>query len=733
MLINKKLTCTFCVVFPILCLFNVSLLAAEAYDIYKLTTQIIASDRLDDAAISRCGSLALAAGQYEKPDEIFPLIIDLAELDISNNYQQYIKQQLWFQLKNGSAYPETLIRAVDIILQTANIREEKTAFLEEVLETGTEKCPQVASYAAFKLSQFSREVFQSDAAGDYLKKAVELDPLSLQANEEILSENSQDQNLEDKAKLLKLKLDLNPYDFKNSFLYAMFLRQYGNYNDAVRVFHWTADVFEHFTDEYISADIYIPWIETLNAAGGERLAEYNQIMQRLNPDTFDIRAESYRVQFDPEYSLDDFEKDITAKYLINNGKVTAIDMAWFYSFVKPEPELSFDYSKKAYIQLPALQHVRDIYTYNLMKRGDFDRVKIFLNPQNNNQAARLAMGQSHVGKIDTEMIRLAADDNPLSYEGLEAIRILAHNDTPYKPKKLAQDFNSLAGRSGPLIPDQFVVPSDAIGIEVSAEGIFDTVSDVLTVNVALENKLGKPLYIRRGGCFPGKMILSCSISGDIEIEDAFISNTLRQLSEPLMPGVKMETKLDICLGNLLEIVKQTPQAKLVITPGITLLNDIGENRLIPLHKYKGDPVILERVAGLDNEMLSENYKALSSGTSARQLAAASFFSDLYAESLSRPGYKYTATPEDLLVKSIEKAMSQNQNAVDIKVLSRLADLELPQSLESIIAKTKLASPDPAVRLLSAYLLKDLKQYDQLLKKTAQIEQNPLVKAMLTAE
>ncbi|AQQ70352.1 hypothetical protein SMSP2_00697 [Limihaloglobus sulfuriphilus] len=732
MLINRKMIYTLSVVLPIFCFSAPTLTASGSYDIYKLTTEIVASDGLDDAAISRCGSLALAAAQYENADDVLPLIVDLAELDVHNNYQEYIRKNLLLGLKNGSKYPAVLQRSVDFILQQLNTREEKTVFLEEVFEQGQNSCQEVASYAALRLSSLCREVFLKDQANEYLNKAVKLNPLNVQANEELIAENSQDQSLKDKAKLLKLKLELNPYDFKNAFLYAMFLRQYGKYDDAVQMFGWTADVFEHFTDEYLSADIYIPWIETLNAAGGDRLAQYNLIMERLDPRTFDIRAESYRVRFDPEFSLEDFEKEITAKYLINDGKVTATDMAWFYAFVKAEPEKSFDYSKKAYIQMPAKQHVRDIYTYNLMKRGDYDRVNIFLNPQNNNQAARLAMGQSHVNKIDYEMIRLAADSNPLSYEGLEAISILSETENPYSPQALDKNFQSLAGKYGPLITENFAGPSEAIDMQISTEGVYDTLNDSLTIKVSVENILDKPLYIRNDSCFTGGIILSCSISGDLEIEDAFILNTIRQLSKPLMPGEKLDISFDIGHGNLFEIIKRAPQARLIITPKITLLSDIGESQLIPLKTSRGSSFTLQRIPDLNTQILSNNYKALSSNDLPRQITAASFFADLYIETVFNPAYKHTAVPKELIVKSIEKALEQNVKEIDIRVLSKLANREIPESLETMIIRSKLSSSAPEIRLLSAYILKTSNKYKQLLSQAAQIEQDPLVKSMLTS-
>ena len=701
------------------------------YDIKRLTSEMVTSQDISTSVLARSGSMALAAIAYEDPNGVLPALLDLAELDVYNDYTNTIRLRLETEAAAGSKYPDTLKRALDFILGTINLREERTAYLESILNDYPKSCPELASYAAFNLANLSRETFDDKTADSYLKKAIELDPLSLEAREALLAIHPENNDLDAKAKLLKLKFALNPYDFKTSFLYSMFLRGFGRYEEAVKLFAWTADLFEYMTGQYLSSDIYTPWIETLAAMKGNKLDAYNAIMARISPDEFDMRAESYRIQFDPNYSVDDFEKKINKMWLANDTKINDGKMAWFYTFVKPDVEKAFDYAKKAYIHMPADQSVRDIYAYNLMKRGDFSRVNIFLSAANTHQAARIAMGLSHVDKIDEDMIRMAAESNPLSYEGLEAIRILKENGTPYIAAVLPDKFNAFDTPDGSLVPDKFVAPQDAIAIKITVAGKgYNPVTEALPVNVSIENKLSRPLYIRNGGCFPGRIVVSCSVSGDVTAKDVLVANVVNQSSKPLLPGKVKNIEMDICKGQLFGILKKYPQANLLITPEITILGVIGENQLQPTSRYAGEEISVMRIASLDSNFLSATYKTLTSGSELEKLTAASIFTDLYIESQSNPEYAHKATPVALLVKAVEKGLTTGDDAVEKRILAHLYGQPLPESTISIITHNQITDANPQIRLLSVGAIKDMPGQKKLLTAMSKAEKDPIVKALM---
>ena len=159
----------------------------DIYDIKRLTSELITSDNISESLIARCGSMALAATEYESPDGMLPVLLDLAELDVHNDYTKIIQRRLEIEAGGYSKYPDTLKRALGQVLETINLREQKAAYLEIILNDYSTSCPELASYAALNLAGLSRETFDKETANNYLARAVELDPLNLEAREVLLS------------------------------------------------------------------------------------------------------------------------------------------------------------------------------------------------------------------------------------------------------------------------------------------------------------------------------------------------------------------------------------------------------------------------------------------------------------------------------------------------------------------------------------------------------------------
>ncbi|MHC4637063.1 MAG: hypothetical protein ACYTBV_06085, partial [Planctomycetota bacterium] len=702
---------------------------------YDLTRLVLEEPETDDTKIGQSLILLKAAISLDAKDPyIFEDIINSVSLYQQKNHTALVREIL-AKYTGESVNLEVTMAAVRYLLKQENSREEREQLL--------------GSLSITELGLLRAET-ADPCAIDYFRVAYEKNKYNNLAFQKIIEHFSGKIHPGLYLEHLRLRLSVNPYDLQVALAFAEYAERLQLYDDAaVDAYRYCGELFEHlYPGEPLGPEIYIPL--SISAYNSKRLGHIClQMATKVRQSgRFDLVVESLAAKTSSRTNpgaLSELERKAVELVLAGDKteqKVTSEQMAWFYSFVMPDPIKAIEWANSSYARDPN-PTAGSLLAYALMMNDQADGSAILIDEQDLNQISQftLAMIQLNQDKKAEaiENIKAAIDRDPGSLAAETAKEILEKNQSEYLPPvdseiALALLKNNFAGAIVPA----FVKPEKIIKTELNLRGGTFSYGGRFGATIAVTNNSSDPLIISDDSLFTGRIRVDAEVTGDMELLIHDLVRTRYRPAGPVEPGDTILIPVRLNTGLLRQTLLKHPQASLKIKFTAYLDPVIDQGGRVSNRYSFIEPLTAsaERTGiKITHQFLQNKFNSIARKGSAKGKTARLFLGLLHEQAVMagrEPLYKfvYADWMPEMLKSAIVNVLAGDDWVSKAGTLAAMTDLPLDYKLINAVSDN-LNDPYWPVRMMAVYVLANNPNanFDKVLQWVVEKDTNPLVREL----
>jgi tetratricopeptide (TPR) repeat protein len=665
--------------------------------------------------------------------------------------------------------------AVDYLLYRMNSREQREKFLEQMLGTLGSENEILGSELAVKLGMLKAEKGDSEAAEYYLMQAYKSNRYNWQAFAKLAEIKPELISPVLHLERLRLAIRENPSEIEVAISFAEETERLQLYDISSQAYKYCADLFDYlYPSESLPARIYLPWaISSYNSV--QSLSQCQEIAKRVRQEGgFDLRLESIAAKAaikmgDTELASLIFRaiEDKTQRLLKLQGpNINATgsagrdggssqqdyntQLAWFYSFVLPDPTKALSWANKAFAVEPNSPVTASILAYALTMNNQIEWAKPLVGNFEKTQIAGLtqAIIQLSQGQNDraVETLSSAIAKDPGSFAAERAKEILTQQGKEYVPPAETKTvLPTLEKVFGPALVPEFTAPEKLISVQLQIRGSVFAYGSEFNAVAAVTNLSSEPIVISDYSMFKGYLRVDAVISGDLSKNIPNLVSTRIQGVFLIEPGRTILVPLRLITGELRNTLFTYPQASIGIE--FTLYFD-------PV--IKNDGTVVNRISHIEPSRVSikrpgieltakylrDEFNSIPTAPADRKIKIAQLFTGLlkeqYAMSNREPLYRFMyadwMTPlfRSSLTHKSGLLLNPGEDEWTVKVCTMADMISLPMDHELISTVAEdMNHPKWPVRLMAIYLLNTIpdNQFEPVLTWTAQNDPSKAVRDM----
>ncbi len=643
--------------------------------------------------------------------------------------------------------------AAQYLLNQLDSRQQRETLLRRLIQDISESNFSVCSELATVLGLLYAEKADNTNAFKALATAYSWNKYNQLAFEKLV-ELSPDQispvlNLE----YLRLKLRRNPLDLGTALALAQYTQKIQLYDIAAGNYQYCADLFQFlYPGQEVPTAIYIDWMTCCyNAPRGQprcvQIAEQFRKQGRFNLQVEAIAARAAAATGDSGTAGQILKTAEQKAIQVTGESIDYKTLAWFYCFIRKNPEKAVDYANKAYAAEPNSPVAAGLLACALIDSNQLDAAKPLFENFAQTQLADFAKAKFNLAKgqkqsaIDS--LRAAIDKDPGSIAAEQAHMLLDEQKTDYIPiydtNVITTAFKKSVGEQ--IIP-QFMSPDKILSFQFNIRGNRFAYGNDFTGAISITNNWYEPLVISEGGLCKGNILIDADVTGDITLRFEKIVMTTTRPSLPIEPGRSITVPIRLYNGPLKQLLLSHPQASLNIrfTAYLDPVTTPGGKTVSAIPGIMPATADIERPrAEITQDYLQNRFNSLSQGRQGPKVKAAQLFAGLLMESTdaakSQTSYKFTSTEHmnTMLESALAQSLTDSDWVVRTESMAAIAKLPLDYKLTNAISAGLNDQHWPA-RMTAIWLLaqKQDDNFRKVIDHTAQYDDRDFVRNMAIA-
>jgi hypothetical protein len=573
---------------------------------------------------------------------------------------------------------------------------------------------------------------------------------------------------------LRLKLRENPLDIDAALGFAQYAQKVQLYDVAADSYQYCADLFRFlYPGKDVPIAFYTDWMTSCYNAPRSHQPRCLQLSEQLRKQgRFDLQIEVLAAKSAAKtgdtnsagHILETAEQKALQLARLGDQTADYKSLAWFYCFVRPDPERAIDWANKAYSAEPNSPLAAGLLACALAANKQPDLAKPLLDNYPQTQLATFAQAQIQLAagqkQSAVESLRATIDKDPGSIVAEQARLLLTQQQADYIPIfDTGLILATLKQTVGEQIVPQFVSPDQMLSFQLNIRGNRFSYGNDFDGVITITNNWYEPLVISEDGLCKGLITIDVNVTGDINRRIEKLISTTTRPALPVEPGRSTLVPVRLCTGPLKELLLNHPQASLNIQltayldPVVT--SDGSIVSAIPGIKPATVQIERPRVE-ITTEFLQNRFNSLSKGKQSPKIKAAQLFAGLMLESQdlkseippsARPRQVAGQNPKSeisyklanadwmapMLKSALVHGLTDSDWVVKVHSIAAIADLPLDYELTNAAAQGLNDQHWPA-RMMAVWLLaqKQRDNFAKVLDHTAQYDSSEFVRNMAIA-
>jgi len=651
-------------------------------------------------------------------------------------------------------------RAIRHLLEQLDSREQREILLSRLMRDLGESNPALSSELAVTRGLLYAEKADDPNATNVFAVAYTWNKYNQLAFEKLVELEPEQVSPVWHLEYLRLKLRENPLDIDTAIAFAQYAQSMQLYDVAVGSFEYCADLFRFlYPGRDVPIALYQDWMKSCYNAPRSRPKCLQLAEQLRKQGRFDLYMEVLAAKIADKMGDTELSGQILATAEQKALQLAPADyesLAWFYCFVRPDPERAIDYGNKAYSAEPNSPMAAGLLACAFVDNNQPDLAKPLLDNYPKTQIAIFAQARLDLAagqkQSALKSLRDAIDQDPGSIVAEQAQLLLTEQQTEYIPiYDTGVILATLKQTVGEQIVPQFVRPDQMLSLALNIQGRRFSYGSDFDGAVSITNNWYEPLVISDDSLCRGRIIIDVNVTGDLQARfEKHISTTTRP-ALPIEPGRSVLVPVRLYTGPLKRLLNSHPQASLNIQftayldPVVTEQGDVVS--AIPGVKPAAVQIERPRVE-ITTEFLQNRLNSLSRGRQGPKIKAARLFAGLMMENLEMANRRdirpnsietppYKPVSGDWMPPVLKSALVQSLTDSDwvVRVHTMAAITDLPLDYELISAATQgLNDQHWPARMMAVWLLAQKQGYNftKVLDHTAKYDNNPFVRNMAVA-
>ena len=671
---------------------------------------------------------------------------------------------------------EVTRKAVLHLLEGKNTREEREKVLSNLLQKVGNRNKFLKSELLTQLGILSAEKAQfgvGSESRDYLLKAISANPynqLAFTSLNELLKKTDQTLPPSFFARYLRTAMTGDPLDMEAALLFARYANHVGIYDIASDAYAYCSKLYKHLNmGDLPDRSIYLPFALSSYHSESKKMRCLAILNEVRNRGIFDFVLESIAGLAALKMS----DKEQGERILAEAGRmaedklgkpgalslvVTESQIAWFYSFVSPDPVKALKWAKKAYENDPDSEHAQALLGYALAENSVSDS-----NPKVKLQKAKDIIGggekplyeKNQIAAVAMGLVRIAEGDMDAAGEVLQlAVYIDEESFAAEKAESLLKDIGREYQYQGAaemvreslenLFPDGVVPEFTPESEIISAKLSFDTENvdfgEEIECDLVISNNWTEPMVISDNGLYKGYVRVDARVSGDVEANISELVSMRFRPGRVIEAGGHYAVELDLMRGSLRRLLLIYPQADLNIE--FTVYLDPVAARSGELSSAIEGMAALSKTVkreGVDitKRFLMGHFKMLNEGTFDQRVRAGQLFTSLFREQYATNAnggrlYRLAKIERYMVVSAIVKNVSDKDWRVRCGAICSLVNIRPPIDFKITRAVSENMNDSKwPVRMAALYMLSGCQgdNFSQVIDWKAKNDPNEIVRRL----
>ena len=653
--------------------------------------------------------------------------------------------------------------AIKYLYQQLDTRQQKEILISRLLREMGNSNPAIKSELLTTMGLLFAEKSDDANATTAMAMAYNADKYNLLAFEKLAELVPEQISPVLNLQYFRLKLRENPLDLGTAIAFAQYAQRVQLYDIASGSYEYCADLFRFLNPgQDIPAGIYLDWMTSYYNVPRNRSMCLQLAEQFRKQGQFNLQIEAIAANAAEKTGETDLARQILnnaeqkALELIekSNGPAGPVDykaLAWFYCFIKPDPNKAIDWANKAYSIEPNSPAAAALLACAFADNNEPNLAKPLVENFPQTQIAVFVQAKLQLadGKKQAalDLLRSAIDKDPGSIVAERALSLLTSQQSEYIPIfDTGLMLATLQNNIGEHVVPRFVRPDQMLSFQFSIRGMRFSYGNDITGTAAITNNWYEPLVISENGLCRGQIIVDADVTGDLRTRfEQLVSITTRPTT-PIEPGKNAVVPVRLYCGPLKTLLANHPQAALTIKftayldPVITKDGNIASS--IP--GIQPVTIDIERPREeITSDFLQNRFESLSKGKQGPKIKAAQLFAGLMMEIHEMESLPAGAPPPYKLVRvnwippmvksGLIHSLGDSDWIVRVQALASITDLPLDYDLTAAAAQGLNDKNWPA-RMMALWLLAPKQGYNftKVLDRTALYDESELVKNMAFA-
>jgi tetratricopeptide (TPR) repeat protein len=641
--------------------------------------------------------------------------------------------------------------AVRYLLEQLDTRRQREIMLSRLIRDLGDSNPVITSELATELGLLYAERADDPNAARVLAIAYTRNKYNQLAFEKLVELAPDQVSPVTTLEYLRFKLRENPLDIDTAVAFAQYAQRVQIYDVAVGSYQYCADLFGFlFPTRDLPLAVYLDWMTCCyNAPRGElrclQLAETLRKQGRFDLQTESLAAKAAAKMGDTEMAANILKS--AEQRAIGSANADYKSLAWFYSFVRPNPEKALDWANKAYSAEPNSPEAASLFACALVDNNQPDVAKSLVENFPQTQVATFVQARLYLAAGEKQsaldLLRGAIDKAPGTLVAEQALRLLNEQQADYIPVfDTGIILANLKQTVGEQIVPQFISPDRMLSFQLNIRGSRFTYGNDIDGTVAITNNWYEPLFISDSALCRGQITIDVEVSGDLQARIEKLVTTTTRPTQVVEPGSSALVPVRLNTGQLKELLLKHSQASLnlrftaYLDPVVTDDGDVVS--AIPGVKPATAQVERPRVE-ITADFLQNRLGSLSKGNQGPKVKAVQLFAGLLMENLEMANrqspYKLAGTDRmtPVLKSAIVQGLTDSDWVVKVHSMSAVAPLPVDYEIISAVSQGLNDQRWPA-RMMAISLLtqKQGDNFAKVLDHAAQYDDSPFVRNMAVA-
>jgi len=560
----------------------------------------------------------------------------------------------------------------------------------------------------------------------------------------------------------RFKLRKNPLNLGAAITLAQYTQKIQLYDTAAGDYQYCADLFKFlYPGQNVPTAVYIDWMTCCyNTPRGQtkclQLAEEFRKQGRFNLQIEVIAARAAAKTGDTKTAGQIIETAEQKAIQAAGESVDYKSLAWFYCFIRKNPEKAVDYANKAYAAEPNSPVTAGLLACAMVDSNQLNSAKPLFENFPQTQFADFAKAMFNLAKgqkqpaIDS--MRAAIDKDPGSIVTEQILMLLNEQKSEYIPiydtNTIMVTFKQSVGEQ--VIP-QFLSPDRMLSFQLNIRGNRFAYGNDFTGAITITNNWYEPVVIFEDGLCKGHILIDANVTGDISRRyDKLVLTTTRP-SQPIEPGHSITVPVRLYAGPLKQLLLSHPQASLNIrfTAYLDPVTTPDGNMISAIPGIMPVIVDIERPrTEISQGYLQNRFNSLTQDKQGPKIKAAQLFAGLLLESREmansppdsngngQASYKFVSNEgmNTMLESALTQGLTDSDWVVRTHSMAAVAELPLDYKLTNAVAAGLNDQHWPA-RMTAVWLLAQKQQdynFTKVLDHIAQYDDRDFVRNMAIA-